>query len=100
MTDKVFTLTSGNTGNLSVSTTSASVDISALVTRSCDTLRINSSVDCYVRLTAGSSTAVTTDLLVSAGSPEPFSINPDVTHLSAVTATGSGTLNWAVSKGP
>lgn len=100
MTDKVFTLASGNTGNLSVTTSSAAVDISGSMTRSGDVVRLNTNVACYVRATAGTSTAVTTDLLLTADSPESFSVGPDITHICAVTASGSGTVNWAVSKGP
>ncbi len=97
-TNKVFTLSSGNTGNLTLSGSSATVSIASLLTKSEDTIRLYSDVTCWVRLTNASGTAVTTDLQLAAGAPESFAIPPDTTHLSAI-AGGAGTLNYAVSKG-
>lgn len=97
-TNKLFTLASANSGNLSISGTSATVSIASLMTKSEDTIRLYSDVTCWVRLTNGAGTAVTTDVQLAATSPEAFAIPPDVTHLSAI-AGGAGTLNYAVSKG-
>lgn len=97
-TNKLFTLASGNSGNLTLSGSSATVSIASLMTKSEDTIRLYSDVVCWVRLTVGAGTAVTTDVEIGAALPEAFAIPPDVTHLSAI-AGGAGTLNYAVSKG-
>lgn len=98
-TNKLITLGSGNTGNLSVGTTSASVTISSLKSNSEDSIRLVSDVDVNVRITNGASTAVITDAKLLAGSVESFSIPEDGIVLSAVTASGAGTLNYMISKG-
>lgn len=98
-TSKLIVLSSGNTGNLSISATSASVTISSLKSNSEDSIRLVSDVDCYVRMTNGASTAVTTDVKLVAGTPESFGITEDGTTLSGVTASGTGTINYMVSKG-
>lgn len=98
-TNKLFTLASGNTGNLSVSTTSATVSIASLKSGSEDAIRLCCDVAVDVRLTNGAGTALTTDLYLPANSAEAFSIPADATHLSAITPTGTGTLSYAVSKG-
>lgn len=98
-TNKLMTLGSTGTGNLSVSTTSASVSIAASKSNSEDTIRLVSDVDCYVRITNAASTAVTTDAKILAGAVESFGIEEDGIILSAVTATGAGTLNYMVKKG-
>lgn len=98
-TNKLFGLRSDNTGNLSISSTSAAVDISSLVNKSEGSIRLVSDTDCFVRLTAGTSTAVTTDLKLIAGIPESFGYAPDITHLCAITSAASGTLNYALDKG-
>ncbi len=97
-TNKLITLRSGNTGNLTLSVASASVSIASLKSGSEDSIRLKSSVDCWVRMTNGAGTAVTTDLELAAGIPEAFGIPDDATHLNAI-AGGAGTLNWAVGKG-
>lgn len=97
-TNKLMILEAERSGTLSVSTTSATVDLSSLITGSEDTIRIAPNVDCYVRMTNGSGTAVTTDVLILSGSAESFGVPPDATHLSAV-AVSHGTLNYFVSKG-
>lgn len=98
-TNKLFGLDATGTGNLSISSTSASVTVSSLVNKSEGSVRLVSDVDCFVRLTTGASTAVTTDLKLVAGVPEAFGYAPDITVLSAVTSSASGTLNYAFSKG-
>lgn len=97
-TNKLMTLKSGNTGNLTLSTGSATVDISAFKSGSEDTIRLYSDVTCWVRMTNGAGTAVTTDLQIGAAAAESFGIPRDATHLSAI-AGGAGTLNYAVDKG-
>lgn len=97
-TNKLMTLKSGNTGNLTLSATSATVSIASLKSGSEDTIRLYSDVTCWVRLTNGSGTAVTTDMQLGATVAESFGVPPDATHLSAI-AGGSGTLNYAVDKG-
>ena len=98
-TNKLMTLGSTGTGNLSVSTTSASVSLASFKSNSEDSIRFASNVDCYARITAGASTAVTTDTLILAGAIESFGIPADGDTLSVVTATGSGVINYLVSKG-
>lgn len=98
-TNKLMTLGSTGTGNLSVGTTSASVSISSLKSNSEDTIRFVSDIDCYARITNAASTAVTTDAKILAGAVESFGIEEDGIILSAVTATGAGTLNYMVKKG-
>lgn len=98
-TNKLMTLGSTGTGNLSVSTTSASVSIAANKSNSEDTIRLVSDVDCYVRITNAASTAVTTDAKILAGAVESFGIEEDGIILSAVTLAGAGTLNYMVKKG-
>ncbi len=98
-TNKLMTLVSTGTGNLSVSTTSASVSLASFKSNSEDSIRLVTNVDCYARITAGASTAVTTDALILAGTVESFGIPADGDTLSVVTATGSGVINYLVSKG-
>lgn len=100
-TARLFTLGSSGTGSIATSTTSANADISASLTGSEDTIRLVAiGADVFVRLTNGAGTAVTTDLLIkTAASAEKFSVPRGVTHINAVAATGTGTLNWAISKG-
>lgn len=98
-TNKLITPVAGSSGNLSINSTSANVSFASLLSGSEDTIRLISSVDCYIRLTNGAGTAVTTDVLVSAGIPEAFGIPKDATHLNAVTTSLSGTLNYLISKG-
>ena len=97
-TNKLMTLKSGNTGNLTLSATSATVSIEPLKSGSEDTIRLYSDVTCWVRLTNGSGTAVTTDMQIGATAAESFGVPADATHLSAI-AGGAGTLNYAVDKG-
>lgn len=98
-TNKLFGLRSDNSGNLSVTTASASATITSFVNKSEGTIRLTSDVDCFVRLTVGASTAVTTDLKILAGTIEAFGYAGDVTTLSGVTSAGSGTVNYAFDKG-
>lgn len=98
-TNKLMTLGSTGTGNLSVSTTSASVSIASSKSNSEDSIRLVSDVDCYARITNAASTAVLTDAKIIAGLPESFSIEEDGVILSAVTASGTGTLNYMIKKG-
>lgn len=98
-TNKLFSLRSGNSGNLAISSASNAVDISSLVNKSEGTIRLVSDTDCFVRLTVGTSTAVTTDLKLVASIPEPFGYAPDITFLCAVTSGASGNLNYTLDKG-
>ena len=98
-TNKLMTLGSTGTGNLSISTTSASVSIASRKSNSEDSIRLVSDVDCYARITNAASTAVTTDAKLIAGLPESFGIEEDGVILSAVTASGTGTLNYMIKKG-
>jgi uncharacterized NAD-dependent epimerase/dehydratase family protein len=98
-TNKLMTIGSTGTGNLSVSTTSNSVSIAASKSNSEDTIRFVSDVDCHVRITNAASTAVTTDALILGGVIESFGIEEDGIILSAVTASGAGTLNYMIKKG-
>lgn len=98
-TNKLITLGSTGTGNLSISTSSASVTITSLKSGSEDSIRLVSDVDCHVRITNAASTAVTTDAKIIANIPESFGIEDDGTTLSAVTAIGTGTLNYMIKKG-
>lgn len=98
-TNKLFGLGSGNTGNLSVSSGSASATITSLVNKSEGTIRLTCDVDCFVRVTKAASTAVTTDLRLVAGAIEAFGVAGDSTTLSAITSGASGTLNYALDKG-
>lgn len=97
-TNKLMTLKSGNTGNLTLSASSANVSIASLKSGSEDTIRLYSDVACWVRMTNGAGTAVATDLQIGASSAEAFGIPADATHLNAI-ATGAGTLNYSVDKG-
>ena len=97
-TNRLMTLEAGNSGNLTLSGTSATVSIASLKTGSEDTIRLYSDVTCWVRMTNGAGTAVTTDLQLGATSAEAFGIPVDATHLSAI-AGGAGTLNYTVDKG-
>lgn len=97
-TNKLMTLKSGNTGNLTLSASSASVSIASLKSGSEDTIRLYSDVTCWVRLTNDAGAAVTTDLQLGATAPEAFGIPADATHLNAI-AGGAGTLNYSVDKG-
>lgn len=97
-TNKLITLKSSNTGNLTLSATSANVSIASLKSGSEDSIRLYSDVTCWVRMTNGAGTAVTTDLQIGATSAEAFGIPADATHLNAI-AGGAGTLNYAVDKG-
>lgn len=94
----IFVLSSGNSGNLSISASSAQVDVSAYITGSGDTVRLVSDVDCYVRATNASGTAVNTDVKLIAAQPESFSLPPDTVYIVCL-GSASGTLNWAVSSG-
>ena len=97
-TNKLMTLKSGNTGNLTLSASSATVSIASLKSGSEDTIRLYSDVTCWVRLTNGAGTAVTTDLQLGATAAEAFGIPADATHMNAI-AGGAGTLNYSVDKG-
>lgn len=96
---RLMTLGSTGTGNLSASTTSASASIASFRSGSEDTIRFVSNVDFYARITNGASTAVTTDALILAGTSEGFRIPEDGDTLSVVTASGSGVVNYLVTKG-
>jgi len=98
-TNKLFTLGSGNTGNLSYAGTSASATITSLVNKSEGSIRLVSTTDCYVRITNAASTAVTTDVKLVAGIPESFGYAPDSTTLSAIRDTVDGVLNYSLDKG-
>lgn len=98
-TNKLMVLGSGNTGNLSFTATSASVNISASKSNSEDSIRLCPDADCYVRITNAASTAVTTDAKLIASIPESFGIPEDGIILSVVRATADGTLNYMISKG-
>jgi hypothetical protein len=98
-TARLFTLSSSGTGDLSVTAgSSSSVTLTGL-TDSEDSIRIACTVDCYVRMTTGASTAVVGDILVFAGAPESFSLVPGHNTLSARPLSASGIVNWSVSKG-
>lgn len=99
-TNKLFSLESGNADDLAVSSSAASLDVSALNrSGSEDTVRLTCNVDVYVTATVGAATAVSGEgTLLPSGTAEAFAIAPDVTHINAVSAS-SGTLNVVIGKG-
>jgi len=58
------------------------------------TVRIHNAASVVVFIKFGDSTvtAATTNMPIPAGGTEVFQIGPSVTHIAAITASGSGTL--------
>lgn len=84
-----FQATSGATASLSVSGTSSSVNLPA----GTDMIVTNTgSNTAYIRLTAGASTALTTDMALVAGAAVGLHITTE-TVISAITASSTTTLN-------
>ncbi len=98
-TNKLMILGADNSGDLAVSTTSASVSIAAFRSGSEDSIRLVTDIDCRVRITNAAGTALTNDAKILAGTVESFGIPADGAILSAITNSGAGTLNYMVSKG-
>lgn len=98
--DKLMTLTATKSGNVTLSASNVSTDISALKDASSfHSIRLTADIDCNVSMTTGAGTAsATTDLLLRGGAIEIFNIPDDATHLNAI-AGGAGSLNYTITKG-
>ena len=79
---------------VSVSASTASGALTMPTTPANPTVRVYNSTAVVVFIKFGTSTvtAATTDTPIPAGGVEAFSINPNVTHIAGITASGTGTL--------
>lgn len=88
--------------SLSVTTTSARVAISG----GGPDLRVvnRTAQECFIRFTDSSGTAVATDMPIPGGAVEIFKIpqmvgTESITHVAAITATGTTTLSFTSGRG-
>jgi hypothetical protein len=84
------------TVSLAVSATTGSVALGAFSFAFPRTVRIVNpagGADVYVKFGTSDVDAAATDMLIPVGATEKISVAPSVTHIAAITASGTATLN-------